>query len=57
VHDSNGDDIVSHPNEKVQQRGLLQVKNGKISRWSDYYDQLTARRFGLASRFTEWIEL
>jgi len=34
----------------------VQVKNGKISRWSDYYDQLTARRYGLASRFTEWTE-
>ena len=31
--------------------------NGKISQWSDYYDQLRSRRYGVAARFTEWIEL
>src|SRR5262245_53038750 len=29
----------------------------KITRWSDYYDQLTSRRVGLAAFFTEWVEL
>ena len=42
---------------RVQGISVVQAKNGKISRWSDYYDQLTARRYALASRFTEWIEL
>ena len=42
---------------RVQGMSVVQVKNGMISRWSDYYDQLTARRFGLASWFTERIEL
>ena len=41
----------------VQGMSVVQVKNGKISQWSDYYDQLTARRYGLASWFIEWIEL
>ena len=41
---------------RVQGMSVVQVKNGKISRWSDYYDQLTARRYGLVSWFTEWIE-
>src|SRR5262249_51366455 len=42
---------------RVQGMSVVQVKNGKISRWSDYYDQLTARRYGLANCFIEWIEL
>jgi hypothetical protein len=42
---------------RVQGMSVVQAKNGKISRWSDYYDKLTARRYGLASWFTEWIEL
>src|SRR5262249_29767075 len=42
---------------RVQGMSVVRVKNGKISRWSDYYDLLTARRHGLASWFTEWIEL
>jgi steroid delta-isomerase-like uncharacterized protein len=36
---------------------VVQIKNGKISQWSDYYDQLKSRRYGLAAWFTEWIEL
>jgi steroid delta-isomerase-like uncharacterized protein len=36
---------------------VVQIKNGKISQWSDYYDQLKSRRNGLAAWFTEWIEL
>ena len=42
---------------RVQGISLVQMQNGKITRWSDYYDQQTARRYGLASRFTEWTEL
>ena len=33
---------------------IVQIKNGKISQWSDYYDQLKSRRYGVASWFTEW---
>jgi steroid delta-isomerase-like uncharacterized protein len=41
----------------VQGISVVQIKNGKISRWSDYYDQLKSRRNGLAAWFTEWLEL
>ena len=41
----------------VQGISVVQVTNGKISEWSDYYDQLTSRRYGVAALFTEWIEL
>jgi steroid delta-isomerase-like uncharacterized protein len=36
---------------------VVQIKDGKISQWSDYYDQLKSRRSGVAAWFTEWIEL
>ena len=36
---------------------VAQIKNEKISQWSDYYDQLQSRRQGVAALFTEWIEL
>jgi steroid delta-isomerase-like uncharacterized protein len=42
---------------RVQGISVAQMQNGKIARWSDYYDQTTARRYGLASRFSEWTEL
>src|SRR5262249_40846389 len=41
---------------RVQGVSVMQMQNGKITHWSDYYDQQTARRYGLASRFTEWTE-
>src|ERR1700757_2085400 len=41
----------------VQGISVVQTKNGKISQWSDYYDQLKSRRNGLAALFTEWLEL
>ena len=41
----------------VQGVSVVQIENGKISRWSDYYDELKSRRYGLAAFFTEWIEL
>jgi steroid delta-isomerase-like uncharacterized protein len=34
---------------------VVQIKNGKISQWSDYYDQLKSRRYGITAWFTEWI--
>jgi hypothetical protein len=36
---------------------VVQIQHGKISQWSDYYDQLKSRRHGLAALFAEWIEL
>jgi steroid delta-isomerase-like uncharacterized protein len=36
---------------------VVQIENGKISQWSDYYDQLKSRRYGVANWFTEWNEL
>jgi steroid delta-isomerase-like uncharacterized protein len=41
----------------VQGISVVRIKNGKISQWSDYYDQLKSRRNGVAALFTEWIEL
>jgi len=36
---------------------VVQIKDGKISQGSDYYDELKSRRYGVAAFFTEWIEL
>jgi steroid delta-isomerase-like uncharacterized protein len=36
---------------------VVQIKNGKISQWSDYYDELDSRRYRVAAFFTEWVEL
>jgi len=36
---------------------IARFSRGKITRWTDYYDQLTSRRMGLAAFFTEWVEL
>jgi hypothetical protein len=36
---------------------VVQIKNGKINQWSDYYDELKSRRYGVAGLFTEWVEL
>ena len=41
----------------VQGISVVQIKNGKISQWSDYYDELKSRRYGVAAFFTEWVEL
>jgi SnoaL-like domain len=35
---------------------IARTRNGRVTRWSDYYDQTTSRRFSLAAFFTEWIE-
>jgi hypothetical protein len=42
----------------IELRGstIARVENGKIVEWSDYYDQGSSRRVGLAAVFTEWIE-
>ncbi|HEY2459084.1 MAG TPA: ester cyclase [Candidatus Acidoferrum sp.] len=41
----------------VQGISVVQIKNGRINQWSDYYDQLKSWRNGLAAWFTEWLEL
>jgi SnoaL-like polyketide cyclase len=35
---------------------IVHMKDGRVTKWSDYYDQLASRRSGLAAFFTEWIE-
>lgn len=36
---------------------VVQLKEGLIIHWTDYYDGLTARRTTLGAYFTDWIEL
>ena len=36
---------------------IVQVENGNIVEWADYYDGLTSRRTALAAHFEEWVEL
>jgi hypothetical protein len=35
---------------------LVSVDNERVTRWSEYYDGLTSRRYLLAGMFKEWIE-
>lgn len=35
---------------------LVSVDDGWVTRWSEYYDGLTSRRYLLAGMFKEWIE-
>ena len=35
---------------------IARVENGRITHWSDYYDQNRSWRFSLAEFFTEWTE-
>jgi hypothetical protein len=39
-----------------QGASIVRIENGKITSWSDYYDQNTFRRFRLGVLFEEWIE-
>ena len=36
---------------------VVRIEDGRVTRWSDYYDGLGARRTALSSYFTEWVEL
>jgi steroid delta-isomerase-like uncharacterized protein len=36
---------------------VVRTEDGKITRWSEYYDGLTARRTALSSYFTDWAGL
>jgi steroid delta-isomerase-like uncharacterized protein len=42
---------------RVRGISVVQIENGKITQWSDYYDPLTARRHCLSGWFTEWTEV
>ena len=35
---------------------IVQIENGTVAHWSDYYDKLTSRRDHLKALFEEWIE-
>ena len=35
---------------------IAEIENGRITHWSDYYDEKKSRRVTLASLFTDWIE-
>jgi steroid delta-isomerase-like uncharacterized protein len=35
---------------------VVRIENGRITDWSDYYDQNRSWRFNLAAIFKEWIE-
>jgi steroid delta-isomerase-like uncharacterized protein len=35
---------------------IAEIDNGRITHWSDYYDEKKSRRVALASLFTDWIE-
>ena len=35
---------------------IVRIENGRITHWSDYYDQSRSWRFSLPAFFTEWIE-
>jgi steroid delta-isomerase-like uncharacterized protein len=35
---------------------IVQIENGRVAHWSDYYDQMASRRTKLAAFFEEWIE-
>jgi len=41
----------------VKGMSIVQIQNGKISQWSDFYDQLKSRRYSVESWFTGWIDL
>src|SRR5262249_41557062 len=40
----------------LQGISIVRIENGRISDWSDYYDEKTSRRVTLASFFTDWID-
>ena len=40
----------------VRGASIVQIENGKISQWSDYYDQLQSGRYGLATWLSAWFD-
>ena|SRR5215472_10696789 len=39
-----------------QGASIVRIEDGRITSWSDYYDQSTSRRYRLGAFFAEWIE-
>lgn len=35
---------------------IVRVDNGRVTQWSEYYDERTSRRYRLAGMFKEWKE-
>ena len=48
-----------HYRSRIVLRGstIARVVNGRVTRWSEYYDKPTSHRYRLAGIFKEWIEL
>jgi hypothetical protein len=40
----------------VRGASVVQIKNGKITEWSDYYDQIQSGEYGLVAWLSEWLE-
>jgi len=40
----------------VRGTSIVRCENGRVTQWSDYYDQTRSRRFSLAAMFAEGIE-
>jgi hypothetical protein len=40
----------------VRGASVVQIENGKITQWSDYYDQLQSGGYGLGTRPTAWLD-
>jgi steroid delta-isomerase-like uncharacterized protein len=40
----------------IQGVSIVQIENGNIVEWADYYDGLTSRRTALGAHFEEWVE-
>jgi hypothetical protein len=41
----------------LQGSTIARVVNGRVTRWSEYYDKPTSRRYHLSGTFKDWIEL
>ena len=40
----------------VRGASIVQVENGKITQWSDYYDQLQSGEYGMTTWLTAWMD-
>ena len=41
----------------VEGISVIEIKNDRVFRWTDYYDRLKSRRFNIVEWFSPWIEL
>ena len=41
----------------VRGTSIVEIQDGRVTRWSDYYDSIASRRFKVAAFFEEWVEL